>query len=98
MHGVYEGKAFALDRASAQDGRWVIGRKRGLAVALDYDPFVSTENAATTHQGGRYAVTDLGSKNGTSVNWTPLPSGGSRVLKPGEVIGVGRSLLSFLPE
>ncbi|MCA1812949.1 MAG: FHA domain-containing protein [Halobacteriales archaeon] len=97
VHGVYEGKAFPLDKASAQGGQWLIGRRRGLPVALDYDPFVSLENTVLTERGGRFAVADLGSKNGTSVNWVPLARGASRALRPGDVIGVGRSLLSFIP-
>jgi DNA-binding transcriptional ArsR family regulator len=98
VHGVYEGKWFPLDARLAQDGRWPIGRKRGLAVSLDYDPFVSLEHAVVAPRGGDFVVTDLpSSKNGTAVNWRQLPPGGSRVLRPGDVVGVGRSLLCFAP-
>lgn len=98
VHGVYEGKPFPLDAASARNGQWTIGRRRDLAVSLDYDPFVSLENSVLMERDGRYTVADLGSKNGTSVNWVPLPKGASRALRPGDVIGVGRSLLSFIPQ
>lgn len=97
VHGVYEGKAFALDEASGPGGQWLIGRKRDLPVVLDYDPFVSLENAVVTRGAQGFAVADLGSKNGTSVNWVPLAKGASRPLKAGDVIGVGRSLLVFIP-
>jgi DNA-binding transcriptional ArsR family regulator len=98
VHGVYEGKAFPLDAASAEGGAWVIGRRAGLAVSLDYDPFISTENSVVRREGSAYTVTDLKeSKNGTSVNWEPLARGATRTLETGDVIGVGRSLLSFLP-
>jgi hypothetical protein len=96
VHGVYEGKAFPLDAASRKDGKWLIGRKRDLAVPLDYDPFISLENSAVREEAGRFFVEDLGSKNGTSVNWTVLPKGVSRQLRPGYVLGVGRSLLGFV--
>jgi hypothetical protein len=97
VHGVYEGKAFPLDAKTAPDGRWVVGRKPGLPVSLDYDLYVSLENSLLVRDGARFAVQDLpGSKNGTSVNWRALPRGGTRALRGGDVIGVGRSLLLFL--
>jgi hypothetical protein len=97
VHGVYEGRAYPLNAQTAAEGGWTIGRRRGLPVALDYDPFVSLENSIVQAQGGRFLVRDLPeSKNGTAVNWEPLPPGGERVLEPGDVIGVGRSLLSFV--
>lgn len=98
VHGVYEGHAYALDAASQQEGRWVIGRKPGLAVSLDYDPYVSLENTAVEASGEGHSVTDLaGSKNGTSVNWRRMPRGSTRALRAGDVVGVGRSLLLFMP-
>lgn len=96
VHGVYEGKAFPLDDG-AGPGPWVVGRKREVAVCLDYDPFVSLENAVVTTGREGFAVTDLGSKNGTSVNWVPLAKGASQPLKAGDIVGVGRSLLVFIP-
>jgi hypothetical protein len=98
VHGLYEGKWFPLDARTSAEGRWLVGRKRGLPVALDYDPFVSLEHAVVQARGGDFVVTDLpSSKNGTAVNWRTLPAGGSRVLRPGDVVGVGRSLLCFAP-
>lgn len=96
VHGVYEGKVYPLDKATAVEGRWTIGRKRGLPVALDYDPFVSLENAHVEKRAGRFVLIDEPrSKNGTSVNWRLLPPGGSRALKPGDIVGVGRTLLAY---
>ncbi|HEV8360447.1 MAG TPA: FHA domain-containing protein [Candidatus Thermoplasmatota archaeon] len=95
VHGMYEGKSFPLEGGE----RWVIGRRKGAAVCLDYDPFVSLENAAVLRGRGAYAVEDVpGSKNGTHVNWERLPPGGTCVLERGDIVGVGRSLLSFRPE
>lgn len=98
VHGLYEGRAYPL-QAKPGERAWTIGRRKGLAVSLDYDPYVSLENAVITQQGARFTVTDLKeSKNGTAVNWEPLPRGGSHALRAGDVVGVGRSLLSFVPE
>lgn len=92
VHGVYEGKQFALEGGAA----WTIGRKPGLAVSLDYDPFVSVENAVVERSADGFAVRDHAtSKNGTFVNWTRLARGGTQKLARGDLVGVGRSLLLF---
>lgn len=99
VHGLYEGKAFSLDPDDQPAEGWVVGRRKGLPVALDYDPFVSLENTVVTHEGGAFVARDLpDSKNGTSINWARLPKGGTQVLRPGYVLGVGRSLLTFVTE
>ena len=96
VHGVYEGRAYALDRRANASARWTIGRARGVGIPLDYDPYVSQENSVVSWEGGRYHVEDIdGSKNGTRVNWSLLAKGERRALRPGDVIGVGRSLLCF---
>ncbi|HLE47820.1 MAG TPA: FHA domain-containing protein, partial [Candidatus Thermoplasmatota archaeon] len=99
VHGLYEGKSYALDPRLAPEGEWRIGRRRGIAVSLDYDPYISLENSVVRRTGDKLTIEDLpGSKNGTSVNWEPLAKGRAHVLKPVDVIGVGRSLLVFAPE
>lgn len=92
-HGVYEGKVFSL--AAVGKDHWVIGRGRDAAVVLDYDPFVSVEHARIERRQDGFDLVDLGSKNGTLVNWRPVPSQGRRRLQPADVIGVGRSMLVF---
>lgn len=97
VHGLDEGRVFQLRREDLAGERgWVLGRRRDLAVSLDYDPFVSSENAEVTWEDGRYRLHDLrSSRNGTTLNWSRLPKGGSAELANGDVIGVGRSLLLF---
>jgi len=96
VHGLYEGKAYPLDGG---DGHWLLGRRRGIAISLDYDPYVSLENSIVRREREGIVIEDLAeSKNGTSVNWEPLAKGRPRVLKPADVIGVGRSLLVFARE
>jgi DNA-binding transcriptional ArsR family regulator len=99
VHGLYEGRSYPLDPTSLVAGRWTIGRKSDLPVSLDYDPYASLENAYVEPRGGRFVLHDFAdSKNGTSVNWEPLPRGGVAPLHAGDVVGVGRSLLCFVPE
>ncbi len=96
VHGPYEGKAHLLDARNASDGCWLIGRRRGIAVSLDYDPYVSLDNSKVRQRGDHYTIEDLpGSKNGTAVNWDALPKGQPHRLEPGDVIGIGRSLLVY---
>lgn len=97
VHGVYEGKAFPLSEETARHGKWTIGRARRVPVSLDYDPFVSRESAVVTRSTAGFAITDLGSKNGTLVNWSRLAAGDTRPLAPADVVSVGRSLLVFTP-
>ncbi len=94
-HGVYEGRSYALPRAADGGGRWVVGRAPACDVRLDYDPFVSLEHAAIEESSGRIVLRDLGSKNGTRVNWSTIPPREARALRPGDVVGVGRSMLCF---
>ncbi len=97
VHGVYEGKTYKLDATTARDSAWDIGRAEGLAVSLSYDPFVSLAHARIARTGDAFALTDHpDAKNGSTVNWRPLARGGSRTLKNGDVIGVGRSRLVFV--
>lgn len=99
VHGLYDGKVFSLGPEAADEKGWVVGRRRGLAVSLDYDPFVSLENSLIREERGRFAIEDLdGSKNGTTVNWEILPPGLPRPMRTGDVINVGRSRLLFLQD
>lgn len=97
VHGLHEGKAFPLRREELREGRgWVIGRREGLHVSLDYDPYVSSENAEVMQDGRDFRLLDLrSSKNGTHLNWRRLDKDERPVLVPGDVVGVGRSLLIF---
>jgi pSer/pThr/pTyr-binding forkhead associated (FHA) protein len=69
-----------------------VGRSRQCDVVLD-DPNVSRRHAEVRPRGGSWVVTDLGSTNGSRLNGRKL--NGSEVLKPGDEIEVGTSLLTF---
>lgn len=96
VKGLDEGRSFPLIAPAAGTRAWTIGRRRGLDVSLDFDPFVSTENALIAWEGGAFHLQDLpDSRNGTMLNFAPLEKGERRRLAYSDVIGVGRSLLLF---
>lgn len=94
VKGLEEGYAF--DLSTPRKDEWTLGRRREADIALDFDPFVSSENARILRQPGGHAIQDLpGSRNGTRVNFRRLPLGATRPLAHGDVIGVGRTLLVY---
>lgn len=99
VHGLYDGKTFSLGAETKGERGWLIGRKRDLPISLDYDPFVSVENSLVTLRRGEHHIEDLGgSKNGTRLNWEPLPPDLPRRLATGDIVDVGRSRLLFLQD
>lgn len=97
VKGLDEGTAFDLrPPAPPARGEWLVGRRRGVAVSLDFDPYISSENSRIVWEGGAHVVEDLpGSRNGTSVNFQPLARGERRALAHGDVVGVGRCILVY---
>lgn len=94
VKGVDEGRVY--DLATGARDEWLVGRRRGIAISLDFDPFVSTENTRISWDGGQHLVEDLpSSRNGTSVNFRLLAPGERAALRTGDVLGVGRSLLLY---
>lgn len=89
VHGLREGHSYPLAAGC------VVGRGKSCDVRLDYDPFVSQQHASLRQRGDAWLVEDLGSRNGTLVNWLALPKKGSQALRHGDVVGVGRTLLLF---
>ncbi|MGQ0536220.1 MAG: FHA domain-containing protein [Methanobacteriota archaeon] len=97
VRGVEEGRAFPLKHGDLKAPRgWVVGRAPEAAVRLEYDPYVSGENAEVLKIGNEYRLLDLrNSRNGTFLNWHRLGVGAEVPLTGGDVIGVGRSVLLF---
>ncbi|MEA3203768.1 MAG: Inner rane component of cytoplasmic domain [Thermoplasmata archaeon] len=94
VRGVEEGRFFPLE--ARPERVWRIGRRAGNEVCLDYDGYLSQLNSRIRCVDGAFAVEDVpGNRNGTRVNWAPLPRGGEQALSAGDVVGVGRSLLLF---
>jgi Protein of unknown function (DUF3662)/FHA domain len=69
-----------------------LGRSRQSDIMVD-DPNVSRSHAEIRPRGGSWVVSDLNSTNGTRLNGRRLQ--GPEVLKPGDEIELGTSLLTF---
>jgi FHA domain-containing protein len=97
VHGPRDGYAYSLSAQDSSIVSWVIGRRPGVAVCLDHDPFVSLDHAEVrSAESSDFVVADLKrSKNGTWLNWREMPRGGVATLRTGDVVGVGRTLLLF---
>jgi DNA-binding transcriptional ArsR family regulator len=93
VKGLEEGTTFPL---SPGQPIHVVGRRRGVEVCLDFDPYVSAENALLTWEGETLVVEDHPeSRNGTVLNFRPLARGERRALRHGDVLGVGRTALVY---
>jgi hypothetical protein len=68
----------------------LVGRSQRAALRLD-SPFVSAQHATIRWVGGAWEVRDLGSRNGTIVNDTPLKPGQAIALAPGSRIAFGHA-------
>ena len=68
-----------------------LGREEDNAIRIN-DERVSRFHAKIQTDAGRVILTDLESTNGTRVNGHPIQM---RVLRPGDQIGIGRSVLLF---
>ena len=95
VKGAEVGRVFPLDPPEgARRQEWQIGRRRTLPIALDFDPYVSSDNAHVVWEKGAFTVQDADeSRNGTTLNFALLPKGHAHRLRTGDLIGVGRSLL-----
>ena len=69
-----------------------IGRSRDCEIVID-DANVSRQHAELRPRGGAWVVSDLGSTNGTRVNGRQIH--GPEVVRPGDEIEVGSSLITF---
>lgn len=97
VRGQREGRVFELsDENRTHEGAWVVGRKKGLAVSLDYDPFVSGENSRIRDTADGFTIRDLeDSRNGTYLNFDRLPPREAASLEHGDIVSVGKTRLVF---
>jgi DNA-binding transcriptional ArsR family regulator len=94
-YGRDDGVAHGL--AGLAGTKWRIGRAATCEICLDYDPYLSAEHCVVERAEGAFLLRDAGSRNGTWVNWVRLRPDAPRVLAPGDLVAVGRSLLVFQP-
>jgi len=73
-------------------GGVTLGRSRQCDVVLQ-DANVSRQHAEIRPRGGSWVLTDLGSTNGSAINGRQIS--GPEVLKPGDEIELGTSMLTF---
>jgi hypothetical protein len=69
-----------------------LGRSRECEIVID-DPNASRRHAELRPRGGAWVITDLGSTNGTRVNGRPVQT--PEVIRPGDEIEIGASLITF---
>jgi hypothetical protein len=82
-------------RVVISPGGATIGRGRASDIVLD-DPNVSRQHAEIRPRGGSWVITDLGSTNGSELNGRRLE--GSEVLRSGDEIELGASMMTFTLE
>ncbi|MGW5777235.1 FHA domain-containing protein [Streptomyces sp. NPDC003863] len=74
-----------------------LGRVMRIGRALENELVVSDLQVSRHHAefhatpDGRFEIRDLGSHNGTYVNGQPIPKGGTALLGPQDIVGVGHS-------
>lgn len=85
------------DRSPTTFHQFSIGRVMRIGRALENDLVVSDLQVSRHHAefhstpDGRMEIRDLGSHNGTYVNGQPIAKGGSAMLGPTDIVGVGHS-------
>ncbi|MFI6036684.1 FHA domain-containing protein [Streptomyces sp. NPDC051315] len=85
------------DRSPTTFHQFSLGRVMRIGRSLENDLVVSDLQVSRHHAefhstpDGRMEIRDLGSHNGTYVNGQPIAKGGSQLLGPTDVVGVGHS-------
>ncbi|GGL82502.1 ABC transporter ATP-binding protein [Streptomyces fumigatiscleroticus] len=85
------------DRSPTTFHQFSLGRVMRIGRALENELVVSDLQVSRHHAefhstpDGRMEIRDLGSHNGTYVNGQPIPKGGSQLLGPTDIVGVGHS-------
>ncbi|MFJ4683632.1 FHA domain-containing protein [Streptomyces sp. NPDC088789] len=85
------------DRSPTTFHQFALGRVMRIGRSLESDLVVSDLQVSRHHAefhstpDGRMEIRDLGSHNGTYVNGLPIAKGGSQLLGPTDIVGVGHS-------
>jgi ABC-type multidrug transport system ATPase subunit/pSer/pThr/pTyr-binding forkhead associated (FHA) protein len=85
------------DRSPTTFHQFSLGRVMRIGRALENELVVSDLQVSRHHAefhatpDGRFEIRDLGSHNGTYVNGMPIVKGGSALLGPNDIVGVGHS-------
>ncbi|MEU6095758.1 FHA domain-containing protein [Streptomyces sp. NPDC047079] len=90
------------DRSPTTFHQLALGRVMRIGRALQNDLVVSDLQVSRHHAefhatpDGRFEIRDLGSHNGTFVNGVPIGKGGSALLGPNDIVGVGHSTFRLI--
>jgi pSer/pThr/pTyr-binding forkhead associated (FHA) protein len=87
ISGPDQGRTFSL----AEGQTLVIGRGETASARLN-DPFASRSHCRVEVDGGKYRLTDAGSRSGTLVNGQPIAK---CEVKPGDLLRIGNTELRF---
>ncbi|MEU5220517.1 FHA domain-containing protein [Streptomyces sp. NPDC020807] len=85
------------DRSPTTFHQLALGHVMRIGRALENELVVSDLQVSRNHAefhatpDGRFEIRDLGSHNGTYVNGQPIPKGGTALLGPQDIVGVGHS-------
>ncbi|WP_426363200.1 FHA domain-containing protein [Streptomyces sp. E-08] len=90
------------DRSPTTFHQLSLGHVMRIGRALENELVVSDLQVSRHHAefhatpDGRFEIRDLGSHNGTYVNGQPIPKGGSALLGPQDIVGVGHSTFRII--
>ncbi|MBX7549085.1 FHA domain-containing protein [Streptomyces sp. NPDC004232] len=90
------------DRSPTTFHQFAVGRVMRIGRALENELVVSDLQVSRHHAefhstpDGRFEIRDLGSHNGTYVNGQPIAKGGSVLLGPADIVGVGHSTFRII--
>ncbi|MEU8590672.1 FHA domain-containing protein [Streptomyces sp. NPDC048664] len=90
------------DRSPTTFHQFSLGRVMRIGRALENELVVSDLQVSRHHAefratpDGRFEIHDLGSHNGTYVNGVPIAKGGSALLGPNDIVGVGHSTFRLI--
>ncbi|MGW7046434.1 FHA domain-containing protein [Streptomyces avermitilis] len=90
------------DRSPTTFHQFSLGRVMRIGRALENELVVSDLQVSRNHAefhatpDGRFEIRDLGSHNGTYVNGMPIAKGGSALLGPNDIVGVGHSTFRLI--
>jgi len=89
--GPWAGQELGLDRPAVLIGR---GKESDLVLQ---EQGVSRQHARLQHSAEGWMLVDLGATNGTFVNGQQIPAHEPRLLKPGDRVTIGSSVLALKP-
>ncbi len=99
IYGKFEGKKFIVRQGETYIGREKVTPK-GIEndIVLSGDMTVSKGHARVTCRGAACEIMDVGSTGGVAVNGEKLGQLNERALRPGDEVGIGRSIFRFVKD